>query len=141
MQKMPSFDKFWQHWEGKGDMRALRKDYKDLKYDPTQPMPMEEMYQQMKKRDNTFFIDFNGILYASPALLCKQVQEADTIYWFADFMDAVDVEHLEEVRSKFSSRKQKLFIHASIRGKSFELVKDKLVKPLGGEVIEANLDK
>jgi hypothetical protein len=131
------FDRFWYYWEGRQDMKTLRTEYKNLKFQPGQPMPMEPIYQQMVKRPNTYFIDFNGIAYTSPALMCKEVMEADSLYWFSDFQDQVDVKHIEEVLKKLKSRKQKLFIHASIHGRSFEVVRDKLVVPLGGEVIEA----
>jgi hypothetical protein len=134
------FNKFWQYWEGKGDMQALRKDYAKLKYDPAVPMPLDAIYQQMMKRPNTHFIDFNGIQYASSALMSKEVMEADTIYWFADFMDAVDESEMEEVVKKLRNRKQKLYIHASTRGRSFEKVHNSMVKPLGGEVIEAKTE-
>lgn len=134
------FNKFWQYWEGKGDMQMLRKDYTKLKYDPAQPMPLEAIYQQMAKRPNTYFIDFNGIAYTSSALMCREVMEADTLYWFADFQDAVDEEHVEDVMKKLRYRKQKLYIHASTRGVSFEKVRDLLVTPLGGEVIETKAD-
>lgn len=134
------FNKFWQYWEGKGDMKALRTDYAKLKYDPTQPMPLDAIYQQMMKRPNTHFIDFNGIQYTSPALMCKEVMEADTIYWFADFQDAVDEAEIEAVVKKLKYRKQKLYIHASTRGRSFEKVRDLLVTPLGGEVIETKAE-
>jgi hypothetical protein len=130
------FDRFWYYWEGKQDMRMLRTEYKKLEYQRGQPMPLNEIYQQMVKRRNTYFIDFNGITYTSPALMCKEVMEADTLYWFADFQDRVDAEYIEEIVKKLKSRKQKLYIHASIRGRSFEVVRDKLVIPLGGEVIE-----
>ncbi len=135
-----SFNKFWQYWEGKGDMRALRVDYPKLKYDPAKPMPMDAIYQQMIKRPNTYFIDFNGITYTSPALMCKEVMEADTIYWFSDFMDAVDESHIEDVMKKLKNRKQKLYMHASVHGRSFEKVRDLLVIPLGGEVIETKAE-
>ena len=35
-------------------------------------------------------------------------------------------------------RKQKLFIHASVKGKSFEKVRDQLCLPSGGKVIESD---
>jgi len=134
------FNKFWQWWEGKADMKMLRTDYPKLKYEPAQPMPLDAVYQQMMKRPNTYFIDFNGIMYTSPALLCREVMEADTLYWFADFQDAVDESHIEDVVKKLKSRKQKIYIHASTRGRSFEKVRDLLVLPLGGEVIETKAE-
>jgi hypothetical protein len=101
-------------------MKELRTEYPNLKYDPARPMPMEPIYQQMIKRPNTYFIDFNGITYTSPALMCKEVMEADTIYWFSDFMDAVDESHIADVKKKLKNRKQKLYMHASVHGRSFE---------------------
>ena len=134
------FARFWQHWQGKASLRMTAEERKKLVYDPNTPMPLEAIYAQMVKRPNTYFIDFNGITYTSPALMCKEVMEADTIYWFADFQDRVDEAHMEEVFKKLKSRKQKLYIHASIRGRSFEQVRDKLVLPLGGEVIETKAE-
>jgi hypothetical protein len=136
----PEFQKFWYYWQGKQDMRMLRTEYKSLKYEPGQPMPLDEIYQQMVKRPNTYFIDFNGIQYTSPALMSREVMEADTLYWFSDFQDAVDVAYMEEVVKKLRGRKQKLYIHASIRGRSFESVVENLVKPLKGEVIESKAE-
>ena len=135
-----AFDKFWYYWEGKHDMRMLRTEYKNLEYQRGQPMPLDAIYQQMVKRRNTYFIDFNGITYTSPALMCREVMEADSLYWFADFQDAVDEQHMQEVLKKLKFRKQKLFIHASKRGRSFDLVCAKLVAPLGGEVIETKAE-
>lgn len=134
------FDKFWYYWQGKEDMQMLRKDYAKLKYMAGTPMPLDSVYQQMAKRPNTFFIDFNGITYTSPALTCTEVMQADTIYWFSDFQDAVEEEHIEDVMKRLRGRKQKLYIHASTRGRSFEMVREKLVKPLGGDVIETKAE-
>ena len=134
------FSKFWYYWQGRQDMRMLRTQYPKLKYEPGAPMPQEAIYKQMINRPNTFFIDFNGITYTSPALMCREVMEADSLYWFADFQDAVDEQHMQEVLKKLKFRKQKLFIHASKRGRSFDLVRAKLVAPLGGEVIETKAE-
>jgi hypothetical protein len=103
-------------------------------------MPMEELYEKMSKRRDTYFIDYNGIQYASSALMSPEVAEADTIYWFADFQDGVDEAEMEEVRKKLTRRKQKLYIHASVRGRSFDQVVEALVKPTKGEVVEAKVD-
>lgn len=134
------FDKFWYWWEGKEDMGMVRKDYEKLKIPSGEPMPLDAVYQQMKNRPNTYFIDFNGIAYTSPALVCKEVTEADTIYWFADFQDAVDLEHVKDIMRKLRGRKQKLYMHASVRGESFEIVRDELCLPLGGEVLETKVE-
>lgn len=134
------FDKFWYYWEGKHEMDMLRKEYDKLKVPTGDPMPMEALYHQMRSRPNTYFIDFNGITYTSPALMCKEVMEADTLYWFSDFQDAVDVEHVKDVMRKLRGRKQKLYMHASVRGKSFEILRDELCLPLGGQVLETKVE-
>lgn len=134
------FDKFWYWWEGKEDMSMVRKEYDKLKVPSGESMPLEAVYRQMKKRPSTYFIDFNGINYTSPALICKEVMEADTIYWFSDFQDAVDVEHVQSIMRKLRGRKQKLYMHASVRGNSFEIVRDELCLPLGGEVLETKVE-
>src|SRR4051812_25059663 len=109
-----SFARFWQLWQGKTPLNTPPAERKQLTYDASLPMPHEDIYKKMSGRRNTYFVDFNGIQYAWTALLCKEVIEADTIYWFSDFMDKVDDEKMEEVRRKLKSRKQKLVMHASI---------------------------
>jgi hypothetical protein len=131
------FASFWQHWQGKAALNMPVAERKKLTYDPSKPMPLEDIYKKMSGRRNTYYVEFNGIQYAWTALLCKEVMEADTIYWFADFMDKVDQDKMDEVRKKLKSRKQKLVMHASRRGRSFDVVKDGLCLPLGGEVVEA----
>lgn len=130
------FATFWQHWQGKTPLNLPADERKKLKYDPSLPMPLEDIYKKMDKRPNTYFIDFNGITYAWTALMSREVMEADTIYWFADFQDRIDEKQAEIVVRKLKSRKQKLYIHASTRGRFFEQAREWLVKPLGGDVIE-----
>jgi hypothetical protein len=135
------FDKFWQYWQGKQDFTTLGNEYHKMKYDPKMPMPLEDVYKQVAKRKETYFID----RYADPknrstsvmsAILAKEIRDADTIYWFADFMDRVDDETAAEVVKKLRARNRKLFIHAPHdRGPSLAKVKEKMVAPLGGEAI------
>jgi hypothetical protein len=133
------FASFWQHWQGKTPLNMKPEERRKLKYDPNAPMPLPDIYKKMAGRPNTWFIDFNGITYTWIALMSREVMEADTIYWFSDFMDRVDPDQMEIVRKKLKSRKQKLYIHASTRGRSFDQVVEALVKPLGGEVIETKV--
>jgi hypothetical protein len=134
------FATFWQNWQGKAALNMVREERRKLKYDPSLPMPLEAIYQKMDKRPNTYFIEFNGIQYAWTALMSREVMEADTIYWFADFQDRIDEKQAEIVVKKLKSRKQKLYIHASTRGRFFEQAKQWLVEPLGGEVIETKAE-
>ena len=73
--------------------------------------------------------------------MSKEVMEADTIYWFVDFMDKVDSEQMELVLQTLKKRKQKLYIHASREGRSFAQVRDELVLPSGGEVIQSQSEE
>lgn len=135
------FRTFWQVWEGKTPLKLSKEERKNLKYDPAKPMPLEAIYDMMSKRRNTWFVEFNGITYASTALMSKEVMEADTIYWFADFMDKVESEQMEQVLKTLKKRKQKLYIHASREGRSFAQVRDELVLPSGGEVIQTQSEE
>lgn len=135
------FRTFWQVWEGKTSLKISKEERKNLKYDPAKPMPLEAIYDMMSKRRNTWFVEFNGITYASTALMSKEVMEADTIYWFADFMDKVESEQMEAVLKTLKKRKQKLYIHASREGRSFAQVRDELVLPSGGEVIQTQSEE
>lgn len=135
------FRTFWQFWQGKTPLNTPAAERKKFKYNPALPMPLEDIFNMMEKRQNTHFVEFNGITYAWTALMSKEVSDADTIYWFADFMDKVDADQMETVLKKLKSRKQKLYIHASVRGRSFEQVRDGLVIPSGGEVIETKTEE
>ena len=133
------FAAFWQHWQGTASLKMTAEERRRLKFNLTTPMPLEDIYKKMANRPNTYFVDFNGIHYAWTALMSREVMEADAVYWFADFQDKVDEPQMEVVRKKLKLRKQKLFIHASTRGRFFEHVKAGLVEPLGGQVIEAKV--
>jgi hypothetical protein len=136
-----AFRAFWQAWEGKTSLRIPAEERRNIKYDPAKPMPLESIFDMMSKRRNTWFVEFNGITFASTALMSKEVMEADTIYWFADFMDRVDSEQMALVLKTLKKRKQKLYIHASREGRSFVQVRDELVIPSGGEVIQTQSEE
>jgi hypothetical protein len=110
--------------------------------DPKQgPVQEEAVYSLMHNRSETYFMKSQGIEYAWISLLARELGDADALYWFSDFQDKVDNEQLENVLRTLKRRKQKLFIHASVKGNSFERVRDALVIPTGGEVIEAEPEK
>ncbi len=135
----PAFDRFWQLWQGKTPLNTPPAQRKLLQYDPNAKMPLPDIHKQMAKRPDTYFVEFNGIQYAWTALLSKEVMEADTIYWFADFMDRADAEKMKEVVKKLKFRKQKLVMHASIEGRNFVSVRDGVALPSGGDVIVSDL--
>ncbi len=135
------FRAFWQTWEGKTPLKIPAAERRKIKYNPSMPMPLEAIFDMMNKRQNTWFVEFNGITFASSALMSKEVMEADTIYWFADFMDKVDSAQMALVLKTLKKRKQKLYIHASREGRSFVQVRDELVNPSGGEVIQTQSEE
>ncbi|HSI63593.1 MAG TPA: hypothetical protein VLE43_10755 [Candidatus Saccharimonadia bacterium] len=105
------------------------------------PIPEEAVYSVMATRSETYFMKSQGIQYAWISLLARELSEADALYWFSDFQDQVDDKQLEAVLKNLKRRKQRLFIHASVKGNSFERVRDSLVIPSGGEVIESEPEK
>jgi hypothetical protein len=105
------------------------------------PVPEEAVYSVMATRSETYFMKSQGIQYAWISLLARELNEADALYWFSDFQDQVDDKQLEAVLKNLKRRKQRLFIHASVKGNSFEKIRDTLVIPSGGEVIEAEPEK
>jgi len=135
------FDRFWQNWQGNAPLNIKPEEQKKLTCDPEAEMPLAAIHKQMSNRLDTYFIDFNGINYAQTALLCKEVRDADTIYWFADFQDNVDEEMMKEVLRQLKSRKQKLYLHATMAGKSYGTVRDKVSVPSGGKAIVKDLKK
>lgn len=130
------FRRFWQVGQGRIPVGEMIKNYRNLKYNPGAPMPLENIYNLMRNRKNTYYVEISGIQNSSSALLSPEVANADTIYWFSDFQDKVDLDHMQDILMRLKGRKQKLYIHASVRGKSFVKVRDRLVIPTGGEVVE-----
>lgn len=105
------------------------------KKDEPEPIPEKDVYDVLAKRGETYFIKSQGIKYAWLSLLVREVRDADALYWFSDFQDEVDDEQMEAVLKNLKRRKQKLFIHASGKGRSFEQVRDNICLPSGGEVV------
>lgn len=134
--KNPSFERFWRIWYGPAPFNATPAEIKKIKFDPKDRIPLEEVYRPLAKRPNTYFVDYNGIVYAWTALVNDLVRNADALYWFSDFMDDVEEKEIKIVLENLKRRKQRLYIHPSIHGASFEQVKNGLVIPTGGDVIE-----
>src|SRR5690606_38833933 len=93
--------------------------------------PEEDVYNIMKNRPFTYYIKNQGIQYAWIALLTDEVRHAEALYWFSDFQDDVNDQQMATVLDNLKRRRQKLFIHASDEGNSFETIRDKLCVPSG----------
>jgi hypothetical protein len=98
--------------------------------------PEKDVYDVLVKRPFTYFIKSQGVQYAWIALLNDQIRHAEALYWFSDFQDGVNNEQMDAVLENLKRRRQKLFIHASEEGSSFERVRDRLCIPSGGAVIQ-----
>lgn len=135
--KDKSFEEFWRRsHKAKPNPNAPPPAGKKKDKDAKDPIPEEAVYQVMAQRPETFFIKSQGIEYSWLALMAGEFRHVDALYWFSDFQDKVDDKQIERVSAHLRRRKQKLFMHASVKGKSFEKVRDLLVLPSGGEVIE-----
>ncbi len=144
--KVEAFEKFWRASHNAppkppvpGAPPEPPKKKKDK--DEVEPVPEAAVYEVLANRRQTFFVKSQGIQYAWLALLVDELRHVDALYWFSDFQDAVDDKQIERVSDMMRRRKQKLFIHPSVKGKSFEEVRDKLCLPSGGEVVEVPEEK
>jgi hypothetical protein len=141
--KGEDFNAFWQVYQGSTELSDLMQmkpsEQRKLRYMPDFPMPLQEIYQKVANRPNTYFVEFNGINYAWTALLSKEVMEADTLYWFADFQDRIDEEQADQLRRKLKARKQKLYLHAADEGRYLQQAKEWLAEPLGGQLVQTKL--
>ena len=74
--------------------------------------------------------------FAWTALLCQEIRNADTVYWFSDFEDNVDERQMKTVLDNLLVRRQRLYIHPQTHGSSFQQVLSQIVEPSGGDVVE-----
>lgn len=123
------FEKFWRM--GGATVEEARK----FRFDRKDPIPSEEIYRLLSKRPQTYFIHNVGVSYAWLALLSDRLSTADGIYWFSDFQDNVEYRQLEIVRSNLLRRKQRLYMHAYMRGSFYDLLNSQLVKLTGGDTL------
>lgn len=122
------FEKFWRL--GGATLEEGRK----LRIDPKVPIPSADIFRILSKRPQTYFIHNVGLGYSWLALLSDKVRTADGLYWFSDFEDRVDFSQINIVRENLDRRKQRLYMHAYLRGTSYDLVRTQLVEPTKGDV-------
>lgn len=109
--------------------------YDRSKVDLTRPIPSPEVYEQFAKRSGTYFNDADGPKSTADAILAKQFDKVEAIYWFADFQDKIDEDAAEDVLKVLKRRKQKLYIHASQQGQYIAAARDWIAVPSGGKEI------
>ncbi|MFC5456888.1 hypothetical protein [Prosthecobacter fluviatilis] len=121
------FEKFWR-MGGATFMETAQ-----YKIDTRKPIPLKELFLKLSRRPQTYFIHNVGVGYTWLALLSDEVRNADGLYWFSDFQDAVDPGQISVVLDNLKRRKQRLYIHASGKGGSFDTIREKLVIPTEGD--------
>jgi len=105
------------------------------KVDLSRSIPSPEVYESFAKRPSTYYNDPDGPKSTADALLAREFDKVDAIYWFADFQDKIDEDGAEEVLRTLKRRKQKLYIHASQQGDYIASARDLICLPSGGKEI------
>ncbi|WP_395739388.1 hypothetical protein [Prosthecobacter sp.] len=121
------FEKFWR-MGGATFMETAA-----YKIKPNDPIPSKDLFLQLSRRPQTYFIHNVGVGYAWLALLSDEVRNADGLYWFSDFQDTVSFKQVSIVLENLKRRKQRLYIHSYGRGANFDLIKNQLVIPTEGD--------
>jgi len=110
------------------------------KVDLTLPVPSPDVYEKFAKRNGTYYNDPEGRRSTADAILAKEFEKVDAIYWFADFQDKIDPKAAEDVLRTLKRRKQKLYIHASDQGNYIDAARDLISVPSGGKEIVVTPD-
>jgi hypothetical protein len=121
------FEKFWR-MGGATFMETA-----GYKIKPNDPIPSKDLFLQLSRRPQTYFIHNVGVGYAWLALLSDEVRNADGLYWFSDFQDTVSFKQISIVLENLKRRKQRLYIHSYGKGQNFDLIKNQLVVPTEGD--------
>jgi hypothetical protein len=131
-----TFKRFWYLYQDP----FYRDDKKDsrTKVDFSRPLPVPEVYEVFANRHNTFYNDPEGPKSTADAIMAREFDKVDAIYWFADFQDNIDEEQAKEVLKTLKRRKQKLYMHASAQGRNIDLARHLICLPSGGKEIQAD---
>lgn len=105
------------------------------KVDLSRPVPSPDVFEKFARRTGTYYNDPESRRSTADALLAKQFEKVDAIYWFADFQDRIDPKAAEDVLRTLKRRKQKLYIHASDQGNYIDAARDLICIPSGGKEI------
>lgn len=121
------FEKFWRLGG------ATYMETAEFKIKTKDPIPNKALFLQLSRRPQTYFIHNVGVSFTWLALLSDEVRNADGLYWFSDFQDAVEFKQIGIVLDNLKRRKQRLYIHSYGKGQYFDLVKNQLVIPTAGD--------
>jgi len=121
------FEKFWRLGG------ATYMETAEYKIKTKDPIPSKDLFLQLSRRPQTYFIHNVGVSFTWLALLSEEVRNADGLYWFSDFQDNVEFKQISVVLDNLKRRKQRLYIHSYGKGQYFDLVKNQLVTPTAGD--------
>lgn len=128
------FKRFWYLYQDPF-YRDERKDSR-TKVDFSRPLPVPEVYKVFASRQNTYYNDPEGPKSTADAILAREFDKVDAIYWFADFQDRIDEEQAGEILKTLKRRKQKLYMHASAQGQYIDVARNLICIPSGGKEIQ-----
>lgn len=123
------FKKFWYYNQYKGQ-EARPKKQEDV--DISGPPPVPEVYDVLVNRPKTYYHDHGRTPMTGDALLSNELRKVEAVYWFADFQDEIKPEVAAEILKELKRKKQKLFIHASKKGRYYDVARDMIAVPSGG---------
>ena len=118
----------------------MRKRIRAPRWDFSRPVPVEDVYEKFAKRPNTYYNDPEGPKSTADAILAREFDQVDAIYWFADFQDRIDEKQAKEILRTLKRRKQKLYMHASAQGKYIDTARNLICIPSGGKEIVPSAD-
>lgn len=133
------FKRFWYLYQDPF-YREVAKDSR-TKVDFGRPLPVPEVYEVFADRSNTYYNDPEGPKSTADAILAREFDKVDAIYWFADFQDPIDEEKAKEILKVLKRRKQKLYMHASVEGRNIRIAREMICIPSGGKEIQADPGK
>lgn len=133
------FERFWriQHEGTYRNKRTLQDGSDTVKVDFSTPLPHEPVFKILVERPNTYYFEFEGTEFSWAALTSDHLRSSEAVYWFADFQDPVQDKEAENLMKKLRNRSQKLFMHGSIKGSSYETVRTLISEPSGGRAVES----
>ncbi|BCU75849.1 hypothetical protein [Luteolibacter sp. LG18] len=132
------FERFWRltHERTYLPAKTLEQGSAKIAVDFTTPIPEEPVFRILANRGNSHYIDYQGVGFAWTALVARELADVEAVYWFSDFQDPVDEKEAKELMHRLRAKKQKLYIHPTTHGASFDLVKEEIVTPTQGDVVE-----
>jgi hypothetical protein len=132
------FERFWriQHEGTYRNKRTLQDGSDTVKVDFSTPLPHDAVFKILVERPNTYYFEFEGTEFSWAALTSDPLRNSEAVYWFADFQDIVEEKEATNVMKKLRNRSQKLFMHGSIKGSSYETVRKLISEPTGGRAVE-----